>query len=45
MEKEKETVCNEEQDRLNHYLIDMVTKVIVEEQEEQMKEELEEGGK
>lgn len=38
--KDKAFICDEEQDRLNHYLNDWITRISVVEQEEQMEEEL-----
>lgn len=39
MRKENEPGC-EEQDYLNHFLVEQINRITVEEQEEQMKEEL-----
>jgi hypothetical protein len=39
MKKEKDTDCNE-QDYLNHFLINQINRITVEDQAEQMKEEL-----
>ncbi|MGF2618382.1 hypothetical protein ACQUWN_22605 [Rossellomorea aquimaris] len=39
MKKDNEPVCDEK-DYLHHYLIEQINRISVEEQEEQMKEEL-----
>lgn len=40
MNKEQEPFCNEDMDRFNHYLIEQITKISVQEEEERMKEEI-----
>ncbi|WP_171016948.1 hypothetical protein [Pseudalkalibacillus caeni] len=41
MKKENKTECNEEMDYLRHYLVEQINRITVEEQEEQMREEME----
>ncbi|WP_421382374.1 hypothetical protein ACOJQI_22570 [Bacillus salacetis] len=41
MRKEKEPACHE-QDYLNHFLVEQINRISVEDQAEQMKEELDE---
>jgi hypothetical protein len=44
MNKDKELECDEERDYLQHYLIEQINRISVEEQEEQMREELKSSG-
>ncbi|WP_456272913.1 hypothetical protein [Bacillus sp. AK031] len=44
MKKGEELECNEERDYLQHFLIEQINRISVEEQEEQMREELKNNG-
>jgi hypothetical protein len=40
MKKNEDSLCHDENNEFNHYLIEQITKICVQEQEERMEEEI-----